>query len=207
MASVIKIVGDTVYLGYADGHMEKVAMSAFEEIPTIGSIFEVYRSNDGEIVLVPVKKNLSINNTVQSISQNVGGRLDFLFGIFRGRMTRGDYIVRMIASIFLIVVICLISDEFKHSWRYKWISDVCGIGMLGVYIWWLSCFVRRLHDIGLSALPIIATIVIIGLVLFAICELFRVNIRVAGPLVVMPIWIGFKDSQPCDNDYGPYRNN
>lgn len=206
MVSVIKIAGDIVYLGYADGHMEKVSISAFDKTPIVGNKYEVYKSDDGEIVLVPLKKNLNMNNTVQNVAQNVGGGLDSALSIFRGRMTRGDYIIRMITCIVLIVIIGLISDEFRHSWRYKWVSDVCGIAMLGVCIWWLSCFVRRLHDIGFSALPIIGTFVIIGLFLFIICAAFKVYVRVAGPLVVLPILIGFKDSQPCDNKYGQYKD-
>lgn len=35
MVSVIKIAGDIVYLGYADGHMEKVSISAFDKTPIV----------------------------------------------------------------------------------------------------------------------------------------------------------------------------
>lgn len=202
MAKVIKIVNNTVYLGYPDGHIEKVPIIAFDTMPSVGMEVSVYKSEDGEIVVLPDKKKLDLNIDV---AQNVGTGVGAVFSIFSGRMTKGEYIVRFAAAIVLLIIIGLIGDSYSHSYRYRWVNNVCVAASIGVFIWWISCFVRRLHDMGLSSLPVLIVYAIFGVILIVIGQMFRWNIRVGGPFVVFPLLIGFRDAQPFDNEYGPYR--
>ena len=200
MASVIKIAKDKVYLGYPDGHIEKVPTSAFDKVPSIGSEVKVYKSDDGETVVVPTKKKIELN--IDAAQNGAGAALS----MFSGRMTKGEYIVRFVISIVLLVIIAMVGDKFSHSWRYRWVTSVCWMASTGVFIWWLSCFIRRLHDMVMSAGPILVVYVLMGAIVCGVASSFGArHIRVAGPLVVLPLIMGFRDAQPCDNKYGPYR--